>query len=109
MISLPRVDLKNKVVQGSEIQEVLHQLPVIKAFLTSLYECQYGQFFKALAEVELLLKRDRYLFPHYRFYVREMRILAYNQLLKSYRSLTLQYMADAFQVSVAFIDRLTSL
>jgi 26S proteasome regulatory subunit N7 len=105
MISLPRVDLKNKVVQGSEIQEVLHQLPVIKAFLTSLYECQYGQFFKALAEVELLLKRDRYLFPHYRFYVREMRILAYNQLLKSYRSLTLQYMADAFQVSVAFIDR----
>ncbi|XP_062522588.1 26S proteasome non-ATPase regulatory subunit 6-like [Corticium candelabrum] len=105
MISLPRVDLKAKVIQGSEIQEVLHQLPLMKTFLTSLYECQYGQFFRALAEVEVLLKRDRYLSPHYRYYIREMRVLVYNQLLKSYRSLTLQYMADAFEVSIDFIDR----
>ena len=39
------------------------------------------------------------------YYVREMRVIAYTQLLESYRSLTLQYMADAFGVSVVFIDR----
>ena len=42
---------------------------------------------------------------HYRFYVREMRVLAYAQLLQSYRSLTLTYMAKAFGVTPDFIDK----
>lgn len=33
-----------------------------------------------------------------------MRILAYNQLLQSYRSLTLDSMARSFGVSIEFID-----
>ena len=57
------------------------------------------------AWVENELQHDRLLAPHYRYYVREMRILAYTQLLESYRSLTLQYMATAFGVSTEFIDR----
>ena len=51
------------------------------------------------------MKQDRYFHSHYRYYVREMRILGYSQLLESYRSLTLQYMANAFGVSEEFIDR----
>lgn len=58
-----------------------------------------------LALVEKMLKQDRLLAPHFGYYVREMRILAYTQLLESYRSLTLQYMADAFGVSTDFIDK----
>ena len=49
--------------------------------------------------------KDRYLAAHYRYYVREMRILAYAQLLESYRSLTLPYMAEAFGVSIDYIDQ----
>lgn len=37
-----------------------------------------------------------------------MRILAYTQLLESYRSLTLESLARAFGVSVEFIDRYVS-
>lgn len=51
------------------------------------------------------MKRDWLFAPHYRYYVREMRILAYSQLLESYRSLTLGYMAEAFGVSTEFIDQ----
>ncbi|KAG0722402.1 26S proteasome non-ATPase regulatory subunit 6 [Chionoecetes opilio] len=105
MISLPRNDLRTKVVKGSEIQEVLHSAPDLKTYLLSLYECQYQTFFQKLAWVESELRHDRLLAPHYRYYVREMRILAYTQLLESYRSLTLQYMATAFGVSTEFIDR----
>ena len=61
--------------------------------------------FIPVADVETKLKLDRLMRPHYRYYVREMRILAYTQLLESYQSLTLQYMADAFGVSVDFIDQ----
>lgn len=104
MIALPRNDLRTKVVKGSEIQEVLHSADDLRTYLTSLYDCQYQEFFHKLAWVESELQRDRLLAPHFRYYVREMRILAYTQLLESYRSLTLQYMASAFGVSTDFID-----
>ena len=51
------------------------------------------------------MKEDRFLSPHYRYYVREMRIHAYTQLLESYRSLTLDYMAKAFGVTTGFVDQ----
>jgi len=48
---------------------------------------------------------DRYLAPHTRYFIREMRIKAYTQLLESYRSLSLQHMAKSFGVSIEFIDK----
>lgn len=104
LISLSRVDLREKVIKGAEILEVLHSVPDIQQLLFSLYNCHYSQFFIKLAWAEEFLKTDRLFATHYRYYVREMRILAYNQLLESYRSLTLQYMANAFGVTVSFID-----
>lgn len=92
------------MVKGSEILEVLHSEPFVKDYLFSLYNCQYSEFFNNLAEVETVLRKDYFLNPHYRYYIREMKILAYTQLLESYRSLTLQYMAEAFGVTVEFID-----
>ncbi|RUS89116.1 hypothetical protein EGW08_003124 [Elysia chlorotica] len=105
MIALERPKLREKVVKGSEILEVLHGLPDVRKFLFSLYNCHYSDFFIALASVEDLMKYDRLLAAHYSYYVREMRIMAYAQLLESYRSLTLDYMAKSFGVTVAFIDQ----
>lgn len=105
MISLPRVELRKSVIKGSEILEVLHSNVDLKEYLFSLYECDYANFFKKLSWIENLMKRDRLFQPHYHYYVREMRILAYNQLLESYRSLSLSYMADAFEVTEGFIDQ----
>ena len=50
-------------------------------------------FIPSAAQVEDFLKQDRLLYPHCRYYIRQMRIHAYAQLLESYRSRTLQYMA----------------
>ncbi|XP_037951637.1 26S proteasome non-ATPase regulatory subunit 6 [Teleopsis dalmanni] len=105
MIALPRNELRDKIIKGAEIQEVLHALPDVKKYLYSLYNCQYSDFFMHLSEVEQLLRKDYLAYPHYSFYVREMRILAYTQLLESYRSLTLQYMAEAFGVDIDYIDQ----
>ncbi|KAG8435868.1 hypothetical protein GDO86_007093, partial [Hymenochirus boettgeri] len=86
MIALDRPDLREKVIKGAEILEVLHSLPTVRQYLFSLYECRYGVFFQSLGKMN------------------EMRIQAYSQLLESYRSLTLGYMAEAFGVGVEFID-----
>jgi len=109
MIALPRNEIRQKILQGAEIQEVLHsnkpELVRVRSFVMSLHECKYAAFFKDLAEIETILKSDRLLHHHYRFYVREMRVKAYTQLLESYSSLTLVYMAESFGVTVDFIDK----
>jgi len=75
---------------------VLYYVPMLYIMTVSL--C-------ASAMVEQEMKKDWLFAPHYRHYVREMRIQAYSQLLESYRSLTLGYMAEAFGVSTEFIDQ----
>lgn len=105
LISLPRNQLRDKVVKGSEISEVLHTEPFVKDLLTSLYTCMYAEFFNNLSEAEIILKNDYFFHPHYRYYIREMKILAYSQLLESYRSLTLEYMAESFGVCVDYVDK----
>lgn len=72
----------------------------------SLYNGIYRNFFLALAKVEEnFLSQDRYLHEHRAWYVREMRLRGYQQLLQSYRVVGLKSMASDFGVTVDFLDR----
>jgi len=104
VLALDRADLHKDVIKGSEILEVLHQTPEVREYLFSLYNCQYSDFFTSLGKLEQVMKADRYLAPHYAFYVREIKVKAYAQLLESYRSLTITYMAEAFGVTESYMD-----
>ncbi|PWN87926.1 putative RPN7-subunit of the regulatory particle of the proteasome [Acaromyces ingoldii] len=105
ILSLPRTELKKKIIDSPEVLQVVDDIPHLRTYVTSLYACEYATFFQALAEVEQThLLPSRLLAPHARYYVREMRIIGYAQLLESYRSLTLDNMAQAFGVSSNFID-----
>ena len=74
--------------------------------VNSLYQGDYRTFFQALGRVEQeFLTQDRYLNEHKAWLVRELRLRAYQQLLQSYRVVGLQSMADAFGVSVDFLDK----
>ncbi|KJA16829.1 hypothetical protein HYPSUDRAFT_46964 [Hypholoma sublateritium FD-334 SS-4] len=104
-LSLKRVDLKKRLIGAPEVNQVLPDIPVLGDLVKNLYECHYDKFFVALSTLEQThLIPSRILAPHARFYVREMRILAYAQLLESYRSLTLQSLSAAFGVTTEFID-----
>lgn len=50
MISLPRNELRDKIIKGSEILEVLHSNSDVKDYLFSLYNCHYADFFKNLGK-----------------------------------------------------------
>lgn len=74
--------------------------------VSSLYNGRYKFFFQALALVEeQFLTQDRYLHEHKNWFVREMRLRAYQQLLQSYRVVGLDSMANDFGVTVDFLDR----
>lgn len=74
--------------------------------VSSLYNGNYKTFFRSLASVEeQFLTQDRYLFEHKNWFIREMRLCAYQQLLQSYRVVGLDSMASDFGVTVDFLDR----
>lgn len=74
--------------------------------VSSLYNGNYKTFFQSLADVEeQFLNQDRYLHEHKNWFIREMRLRAYQQLLQSYRVVGLESMASDFGVTVDFLDR----
>ncbi len=78
----------------------------LAGLVRSLYIGNYQAFFLALAAVEEnFLSQDRYLCEHRGWFVREMRLRGYQQLLQSYRVVGLGSMANDFGVSVDFLDR----
>ena len=78
----------------------------LASLVTSLYAGDFRSFFVALAAVEeQFLSQDRYLHEHRGWFVREMRLRAYQQLLQSYRVVGLGSMAKDFGVSIDFLDR----
>ncbi|KAF7505010.1 hypothetical protein GJ744_001531 [Endocarpon pusillum] len=78
----------------------------LASLVNSLYTGNYRSFFVSLAAVEeTFLSQDRYLFEHRAWFVREMRLRGYQQLLQSYRVVGLDTMASNFGVTVEFLDR----
>jgi len=104
LASLPRAELKKKVVDAPEILQVLGEIPYLGGLLNGLYSCQYRNFMASLLGIIDAMTADRYLSAHARYYWREVRVLAYSQFLESYRSVSLASMAETFGVDVAFLD-----
>lgn len=104
IFSFSRAQLKAKIVNNPEIAEVLNELPLHRDLLQSFYAGKYAEFFAALALVEADAERDYFLHENTGFVVKELRIAAYNQLLRSYKTISLFSVAQAFGVTSAFID-----
>ncbi|OAQ99559.1 hypothetical protein LLEC1_01318 [Akanthomyces lecanii] len=88
-----------------EAEEAIDFSP-LALLVSSLYNGNYKTFFQSLASVEeQFLNQDRYLHEHKTWFIREMRLRAYQQLLQSYRVVGLDSMANDFGVTVDFLDR----
>lgn len=104
ILALDRVELRDQVVDCSEVLSVIAEIPSLSDLLNNIYECKYKGFFQAIVDIEAYLTLNRYLSRHMRYIIRELRVLAYSQYLESYRSVTLASSAKAFGVSVDFLD-----
>lgn len=104
MVTQDRKVLKKQVIHSSDVLSVIRDLPSLKQFVESFYNCEYKSFFEAFAEVLKQIKEDPYLKEHASFYAREMRLVAYRQYLESFKSVTLENMARAFGVTQEFLD-----
>ncbi|OAL44774.1 26S proteasome regulatory subunit RPN7 [Pyrenochaeta sp. DS3sAY3a] len=91
---------------GQQDKELPVDFSPLAKLVKSLYEGDYRSFFGALSDVEVnFLTQDRYMYEHRGWYVREMRLRGYQQLLQSYRVVGLESMAKDFGVTVDFLDK----
>jgi len=103
--TMERKTLKKEVIDSPEVRQVIEEIPFLHQFLNSLYNCNYRAFFEATVGVMPQVRSDRYLSLQANYFLRELRFTAYNQFLRSYRTVTLASMSQQFGVSVAFLDR----
>jgi 26S proteasome regulatory subunit N7 len=108
LLHLKRPELKVKIIDGPEVLSVANHKPVVIKLVNAYYDCDYKTYLNAMVEVEQVLLDDRYLQPHAAYWMRELHLLAYQQFLESYQSVRLDAMANAFGVSVDFIDTYAS-
>ena len=96
--------MKPKVIDAPEILQVIDEIPHVAELINGLYSCQYRLLMSSLVEIMQVLQADRYFAPHARYYWREVRVLAYQQFLESYMSVSLESMALTFGVRPDYLD-----
>jgi len=115
MVALDRTIIRTKIIHSPEILSEIREIPYLKQFSDSLYNCDYKSFFDSfgifilyfhhLVEIIDLVKKDRFMGKHAKYFIKEMRVVAYTQFLESYKSVTLESMAKSFGISPAFLDK----
>lgn len=77
LMTQDRKTIKTKVVNSSDILSVIRDIPYLKQYLESFYNCEYREFFEAFAEILDAVSKDVYLRDHVGHYAKEMRLVAY--------------------------------
>ena len=104
IITVDRKTLKEKIIDNSDVLSCINDIPHLQNFLNSFYDGEYAEFFKELYYIIQVLKKDFYLSKHYNYFINEMRVKVYSQFLESYKTVTMDNMANVFGVSTNFID-----
>merc|ERR1711937_131237 len=99
LVTQDRKTIKKQIIQSSDVLSVIGDIPNLKQYADSFYNCEYRSFFEAFAEILETLSKDVYLKEHVGYYAKEMRLVAYKQYLESFKSVTIDNMARAFGVT----------
>ena len=105
IITVDRVTLKNRIIDNSDVLTCIREIPNLLSFLESFYSGNYRVFFQEFAHLIQRTQTDFFLSKHNNFFINEMRVKVYTQFLQSYKSVTIDNMANCFGVSPIFIDR----
>ena len=105
LLTQDRKTIKKEIIHSPDILAVNRDIPFLKEYSEAFYNCDYKTFFQGFIEICEQVKQDKYLKTHAFYYTKEMRLVAYKQYLESFKSVTIENMAQAFGVSGDFIDR----
>merc|ERR1712190_208129 len=105
MVACDRATIRKSLVSAPEVLSAIKETPHLQEFLDAYFQCHYHTFMENFVHAIDIVKGDRYLAMHSRYFMRTMRLNAYRQFLASYRSVQIDEMAKEFGVSASFIDQ----
>ena len=97
ILTLSRPELKKLNIQVDN--------PLFIEYQQSLYLCNYAEFFTKLALIENYMEQHWFLSLHLKYYIKEMKLKAYQQVLTSYQSIHIHHLAKLFGVTQDFIEQ----
>ena len=77
LLTEDRKVLKKEIIHCPDILAVNREIPHLKVFSESFYNCDYKTFFQAFIEICDAVSKDTYLQDHAQYYTKEMRLVAY--------------------------------
>jgi len=105
LLTLSRAEIGQKLMESSEVREVIGEIDGAGELVESFYECNYFQMFSYLVEFSESLLEDVNLRGTVDYFVYMMKVRAYNQLFTSYRAISLAQMSSIFRVRREYILR----
>lgn len=105
LLTQDRKTIKKEIIHSPDILAINRDIPYLKQYAESFYNCDYRTFMQTFIEICEQVRKDKFLKDHAFYFTKEMRLVAYKQYLDSFKSVTIEYMANAFGVSTDFIDR----
>ena len=104
LLTQDRPTIKKEIIHSPDVLSVIRDIPHLKQYAESFYNCEYKLFFTSFVEILEVIKADIYLSGHIDFFSREMRLVAYRQFLEAFKSVTMANMAEAFRITKEFLD-----
>ena len=77
MVSMERKVIRKDVIHSPDVLSVIRDIPNLKQFLESFYNCDYKSFFLSFVDIIEVIRKDVYLNTHANYYIKEMRLVAY--------------------------------
>lgn len=82
IITVDRVTLKNRVIDNSDVNACIREIPNLQKFLESFYNGNYREFFAEFYQIIQRTKNDFFIGKHNNFFINEMRVKVYTQFLR---------------------------
>lgn len=105
LLSFNRDELKQKILTCSEVLETLKFNENGIKLVEAIYNCDYANIMMLAMPFFEDVSNDVFVSNLVDYFVREMKIRIYKQLLVSYKSLSLEVFANIMRVGVDFIER----
>lgn len=104
LLSFKRNEIYEKILTSSNILEEKESLEMGIKLADSLYNCNYSVILENLYMFVCQLSTELHLKKYIGIFLKEILVKAYKQLLSSYKTLSLQTMADIFNIDVKMLE-----
>ncbi|KAI5179681.1 26S proteasome regulatory subunit N7 [Nematocida sp. AWRm80] len=103
IMTLSRQEIKKKLIDSSEVCEVVKNIPGAFDLVNNYYECNYGSIFKDIYVFSTELVNNINI-TDIDYFIYTIKVRLYTQLLTSYKAISIDQMSSIFGVSLQYIQ-----